>query len=199
MLLIAATSLTYAQFSFGVRAGVNIAKEKFTNTGMFSNSSKTGFNGGLAAKYMFAPKFGAAINFSYSTEGTKEKYTGTPVTTGTIYETYFNIPLMFQYLPVSNIYVEAGPQLGFLSSSKETFGTSTKNDIKKYYNSTDFRYCVGAGYLFTKQVPGLGLGARYNASFSKINKTSVGGGELKNQVFSIDVSYFISPKMFKKH
>ena len=133
----------------------------------------------------------------YSGEGTKEKATNNSGN-GHINESYVQFPLLVQYHSSIGLYAEAGPQLGIMLSSKETFA-GTAQDIKKYYHTADFRFPFGIGYEFPSSSPvrGLGVNARYSFSFSKINKDAVGGESLKNNVISIGAFYKIP--MLKKH
>ncbi len=185
------TMAAKAQLSYGLKAGVNVAEEHFSSD-QFTTSSHLAFNGGAFLNYQTKIPVSLQLELFYSSEGTKEtsKSSGTK---GTIREGYLNIPLLAQYKTPFGVYVETGPQLGFLLTSKEDFGTTTNDDIKKYYNSTDFSWCFGAGYeLLTGPAKGLGLNVRYAPGLTTINKEAVGGGKLKNNVLSIDLTYRFS-------
>ncbi len=186
-LLAACIATVNAQFSWGPKAGVNIARLSFTS-GNYKTSAQPGLYGGLFANYRLGNNMALQMEMLYSGEGTKEKSTVTS-SSGTIKKGFLHIPLLFQYSIVKGIYAEAGPQIGFLLSSKETYN-SNSNDIKRYYNGTDFRFPFGVGYQFEKgPVKGLGIGARYSFSLSKLNKVQVGGGDLKSHVFSLGAQY----------
>jgi len=176
-----------AQLSYGLKAGVNIAEEHFSNN-MFSTGSIIAFNGGAFINYKTTIPVSLQLEVLYSGEGSKETNKSTS-TSGHINEGYLNIPLLAQYKFPVGFYVETGPQLGFLLTSKETFGGIT-NTIKQYYKSYDFGWCVGAGYeMQAGPVKGLGLNARFVPGLIVINKDAVGGSKLKNSVISIDLTY----------
>jgi len=181
------TSSATAQFSFGPRAGFNLSKLSFSDDD-FTISFKPGFYIGGFAHYPLAKKMSLQGEVLYSSEGTKEKRISTNVS-GNITKSYLQIPVLFRYRFYGNFFAEAGPQLGFLLSSKEKWGSSNKNDIKKYYKSSDFRLPVGAGYNFKGNLDKLGVNIRYSFSLSHINAVTVGGGNLKNQVISIGAQY----------
>jgi len=186
------TAAANAQLSYGLKAGVNIAEEHFSNT-IFSSGTLAAFNGGALINYQTGLPIALQLEFAYSGEGTTE-VNKTTSGSGHINEGYFNIPLLAQYKTPVGLYVETGPQIGFLLSSKETFDGTT-NDIKKYYKSTDFGWCVGAGYeLLSGPAKGLGLNARYVPGLSVINKEVVGGTSIKNNVFSIDLTFRLPVK-----
>jgi len=181
-----------AQLSYGPRAGVNLAKLKFSSD-QFETKSVIGFTIGAFAKYKLSSPFDIQAEVFYSGEGTKEERSSSG-TKGTIRKGYLQIPVLAQYTIANGVFVEAGPQLGLLLSSKEKYG-SQKEDIKKYYNKTDFRVPVGVGYIFPESVcQGLRADLRYSFSFSKVNKVPVGGGELKNQVLGLGVFYTLPVK-----
>lgn len=186
-----------AQFSFGPKAGLNLAKLSFTSTN-YNTAFRPAFYAGLFANYQLNAQWAGQFEVLYSSEGGKEtlKANGTK---GHINEGYVQIPLLAQFHTRFGLFAEAGPQLGIMLSSKESFGSSSNIDIKMNYNTVDFRVPFGIGYEFPASSPvkGLGVNARYSFSFSKINKVVVGGGELKNQVISIGAYYKI-PMLKKK-
>jgi len=181
------TSFSRAQFSFGPKAGFNLSKLSFSN-GDFKTSFKPGFYFGGFAHYPLAEKMSLQGELLYSSEGTKEKRTNANIS-GYITKSYLHVPVLFQYRFYDNLYAEAGVQLGLLLSSKEKWGSGNKNDIKKYYKSSDFRLPVGVGYNFKDNLEKLGVNIRYSFSLSHINTVTVGGGNLKNQVISIGAQY----------
>ena len=186
-MLLLTTSLVRAQLSFGPKAGLSLAKLSFTAND-FKTSFKPGFYIGGFAQYVLAEKMSLQGELLYSSEGTKERRTNTDVS-GYITKSYLQVPVLFQYQFYDNLYAEAGPQLGILLSSKEKWGSQDKNDIKKYYRSTDFRFPVGIGYNFKDNLEKLGVNIRYSFSLSHINTKKVGGGNLKNQVISVGAKY----------
>lgn len=179
-------SVTSAQLSYGPKAGLNMSKLLFTNKD-FSTSFKPGFLIGGFANYRINEKMALQGEVFYSMEGTKEKRTSSG-TTGYISKSYLQVPLLFQYNVFNRFYAEAGAQLGILLSSKESWGNS-KNNIKKYYKTTDLRIPIGIGYSFDNKLNGLSADIRYSFSLTKINTIEVGGGSLKNQVISLGVQY----------
>ncbi|MFT3935124.1 MAG: porin family protein [Chitinophagaceae bacterium] len=186
-----------AQFSFGPKAGFNLAKISFSSAN-FKSSFLPAYYGGAFANYQYNAHWSAQLEVLYAAEGTKEKATNGQGS-GHINPAYLQVPLLVQYHLAMGLYAEAGPQIGFLLSIKETYANAT-NSIKQYYKSTDFRAPFGIGYQFpsTSKLQGLSVNARYSFSFSKINKDIVGGQDLKSQVISIGAYYKIPVKLFGK-
>ena len=192
-----------AQFTFGPKAGLNIAQMHFSSKN-YSTSPKPYFYGGLFGNYAINKSWSVQLEASYAGEGSSEKYVGSGAsseTKGHISEAFLQVPLLAQFHTSMGFFAEAGPQVGFLLSIKEIYGTSSNSNtnIKQYYNTVDFRVPLGVGYVFPESSPvkGLGVNARYSFEFSKINKTSVGGESLKNRVFSIGAFYKIPMKKKK--
>jgi len=178
-----------AQFSVGAKAGLNISKEKYSNTSVYSTGSHNFFTGGVFANYLFKKHFAAELGVHYSAEGTEENYksNGNPIT-GVVTIKRINIPLLFQYHTAVGAYLETGPQLGLLLSAKGDY-TNGKYDFKKYTQSTLMSWCVGAGYKLNKAVPGLGINLSYAAGLSRIDKGNVNAGKITGSTFSIRLFY----------
>ena len=92
---------------------------------------------------------------------------------------YLNIPVLFNYYVAQGLAVKAGPQVGYLLSSKipdfpNNWAMHTQPspepigewDIKDYCNKIDFSIPVGVSYEFC----GFVLDARYNIGISNIWK-----------------------------
>ena len=90
---------------------------------------------------------------------------------------------MAKYYVADKFSLEAGPQIGFLSSAKYVQGSSSAN-IKELYKSTDFGLSFGAGYDIAKKIA---VGVRYTAGLSNIS--SVSGVNQKNNNFAIALAY----------
>lgn len=95
---------------------------------------------------------------------------------------YLAVPLMLQYNFIPALHVEAGPELGFLLSSKVSgSGQSLKvTDQMKKFNAG---IAVGAGYYFTDNI---GLNVRYVAGLTNLDDSGVNA---KNNVFQAGLAY----------
>lgn len=105
--------------------------------------------------------------------------------------TYINIPVMLKYYVVEKFNIEAGPQIGFLTSAKtntkvQGYG-SDEQDVKDNFESVDFGLNFGVGYDFSEH---FFANTRYNLGLSNIAKTESGDDtKISNSVFSISVGY----------
>jgi len=209
---------------FGAKAGVNFANltMDYSGEGDFSedNAMKIGFHVGGLVEIKFSEKFALQPELLFSTQGTKTEssendgdgfVSSYEATTNLA---YVNIPIMVKFYPIPSLYIEAGPQVGFLVSAKEkaegsaTYTTfdgegnpitvtesfETDEDVKDFYKSIDFGINVGVGYEFTEN---LGANVRYNLGLSDISETpdefdDFGFGDLfktRNQVIQLSLAY----------
>jgi len=197
-LLVLAVSFTYAQKAeFGVKGGLNSSNFSGDTDGT-DFKSRVGFNVGVFAAIKLSEKITLQPEILYSTQGAKAENVTAPVDdilfTGDIKFnlSYINVPVMIKYYVADKFNLEAGPQIGFLTSAKTStkldgYSQSFDDDAKKYFESVDFGLNFGAGYDFTKNVS---AGVRYNLGLSNILKTEPGdNSESQNSVFSLSVGY----------
>jgi len=187
--------------TFGIKAGLNLAQFR-TNDYPAGNAPdvdwKKSANGGI---FMNAPlgAGGLAIQpeLLYSRQGSKMKQTTTvgTVTQTTEYDqdlSYITLPVMFQWKTAGGVYVETGPQPGYLIKAKQDGPGSTEADNKSSFDNFDLSWGAGIGY--TSRI-GLGIGARYNYGLTNTiedgggNNSSNSGPELKNSVIQVGLSW----------
>lgn len=91
---------------------------------------------------------------------------------------YLNIPVMVKFDFLKILYVEAGPQLGYLMTAKDG-----SEDIIDSFESTDVSVGVGAGVeIFNK----FDIGFRLNFGTTEIDKQGLGA---KNEVYQVGLTY----------
>ena len=189
---------------FGIKGGVNLDKmnaDGYSSASDFNSKMKTAFHGGVFVNVPLSTNFRFQPEVVYSNQGGKNSI-NTTIPTGTVtthYKSelnYINVPLMFQLQSTPGVFVELGPQFGYLLSAKNksTDNTSgsgnTEMDIKDQLEKWDIAAAGGIGYLSRI---GLGVNARYNYGFTNIlDKDFSGytsGTELKNRVWQVGLFY----------
>ncbi|TGD56782.1 porin family protein [Flavobacterium humi] len=159
---------------FGVKAGLNLANL----TGDLDDTSmKASFHVGGFAEIKISDKFAVQPEVLYSVQGAD-------VDGGTYEFSYINVPIMAKFFPIPQLSLEAGPQVGFLTSAKGKPDDGPDIDVKDFLKSTDFGINLGAGYNFTDH---FSAGLRYNFGLSNISDED--GGDIKNSVLSLSVGY----------
>jgi len=201
-LAVTASSLTFAQqtpssssnpVTFGVKGGMNVSSLS-KDEGLDDQKSKIGFNAGVFANIPVAESFSVQPEVLYSQYGAKADYTllGTKYSSSTKLD-YIAVPVMFQYNLIPNLYLEAGPEFGFLVSAKNKIknenngDSSTSDNYKDDLKTFNFGIGIGAGYYFT---PNFGLTARYVAGLTDVAKDRPNGSDaVKNNVFQVGLAY----------
>jgi hypothetical protein len=169
-----------AQVQFGVKAGANFST--FTGDNTDDAKTKVGFNAGALVALPLFNEFSLQPEVVYSGQGFKVSDQGI---SGTFNANYLNVPVLFKYNNPTGFFLQTGPQIGFLMSAKVKSGGQTE-DEKDLFNSTDFSWAFGLGYL-VKSV-NVGIDARYNLGLSNIAKDS-GDEKVKNSVFQVGLFY----------
>jgi len=161
------TTNTQAQdFSFGVKAGLNVSSLS-SNAGV-NYGSKPGFHAGVAAEIPFSD----AIYFQPEVLVTLQ---GTGSGLGNdINLFYLSVPFAVKYNIWDELHIEAGPQLGVLISDNiDVLDT----------NKLDLGVLVGAGYRLDDNFY---FQLRFNAGFINVIEDSTS----KNRVLQVSAIYF---------
>lgn len=172
-ILLFATVSSFAQTSFGAKAGINIANMAGDDAEDLDSRIAPYFGGfaniSLSEKLSFQPELLLSMKGAKITDDYVVKLT------------YLDIPLMVKLNLTESFMLEAGPQIGFNLAAKEEFDGDDE-DIKDAIKGTEFGLGFGAGYQMNS---GLGIGIRYNLGLSNILEN----GDAKNNVLQIGLSY----------
>ena len=165
----------YSQFViFGAKAGFNLST--VTGNAVIDSKFYPSFHVGGTANFLLNENFMIQPEVLYSGKGSKSS------DQGTFKYSYINVPVLLQYKTASGFFLEAGPQIGFLLSSKVKYDNGTNVDIKDYTKSTDYALVGGIGY---KSAMGIGAGARYDFGFFNIAEAGI----IRNKTIMITVFY----------
>lgn len=198
-----------APITFGVKGGMNISSLTDGNEDAYFNyerKAKIGFNAGVFANIPVSDKFSIQPEVMYNGLGSKIESTiffDIPSARMNGKETlslsYLSIPLMFQYNIIPDLYVEAGPEFGFLlggrsknelTQTSNLDGTSSTQSysgkIAMYmFNKFNFGIGLGAGYYFTQN---LAVTARFTAGITDVYKLN-NGDAVRNNALQIGLAY----------
>lgn len=94
---------------------------------------------------------------------------------------------------LGGLYVEVGPQLGYLAGSRSSIDSRTPlarvtADFAGSYPTFDVSYATGFGYQLTN---GLGLGLRYNGGFRHVLKGATADDTARNSAFQLSLSALV--------
>jgi hypothetical protein len=158
----------HAQFAFGIKGGANISN--VNSSGFSGTNSLVGFNAGAYLKVPLGHGLSLQPEVVYSSQGFKQSDGAGGTATYT--QGYVNVPVLLKYTHVTGVFIETGPQIGFLASAKAS-DQGVSVDWKKDLNSSDFSWVVGVGV----KIPAtpISLDARYNFGLSNIDNKSETG------------------------
>lgn len=194
-LLAAFSTVGFSQIRYGAKLGANISSLKFSDDeGMDLSSRISPLLGGFL-EYGLSDKFALQGELVYSNEGGKFSadtyFDGMeePINVDyTIKNSYLNIPLLAKYKFGNGLSLQAGPQFGFLMSSKlkmEAGGEEDEQDLKDDMESMNTSIALGAAYELES---GLGFDLRYNMGLSNVMK-DMGDETVKQNTLQISAFY----------
>jgi opacity protein-like surface antigen len=179
------------EVKLGAKLGLNLSSLRSD----MDFDSKIGFNLGVFAEINLSDKLIFQPELLYSTQGAslEESFDSNSFKVTNSVD-YLNIPLILKYGVTDKLFLEFGPQLGFLLSGKskyeETYGGETESeteDIKEFTNSIDFGLNFGVSFDIAENIM---IGARYNLGLSNIiDEEDSGDEKLQNSVFSLSLGY----------
>jgi hypothetical protein len=153
-------SIVNAQHAIGLKGGVNIA-----NLSGFEGRSRIGFHGGVFLHHTINSSWCFQPELLYSGEG--QRYWSNGVER-TLALDYIQLPLMIQYYPTSQLYFEAGPQVGVLVSAQDKVDEETGHlNVKDDFSAAQIALGVGLGFKATNQVI---LYGRYNFGLTDVTR-----------------------------
>jgi outer membrane protein with beta-barrel domain len=185
------------EVKFGMKGGMNLSSWVGDTRGV-GLSPRFGVNIGALAQIKLSENFDIQPEIFYSTQGTRFKNVYANVNNlsykGDIKWklSYLSIPVLFKYSADGKSFVEAGPQIGFLTSAKAStkltqYSPTIDQDVKNMFESVDFSLVIGVGYEITQH---LIADLRYNIGLTNIAKTEAGDDtKIRNSVFSLGVGY----------
>jgi len=164
LLMVAMLSLSFsianAQHAIGLKGGVNIA-----NLSGFEGRSRIGVHGGVFLHHTINSSWCFQPELLYSGEG--QRYWSNGVER-TLALDYIQLPLMIQYYPTSQLYFEAGPQVGVLVSAQDKVDEETGHlNVKDDFSAAQIALGVGLGFKATDQVI---LYGRYNFGLTDVTR-----------------------------
>ena len=187
----AVISVKAQNFHFGIKTGINLSKETKTEVERqveeFDNEFRKGFHIGGIVTYSINKQWELEGNLMYSQQGYKEHLFSIK-NNRTIYSirsNYINHPIAIKYYPLEHLYIEMGPQIGFLISKKHKI--QGEENITKYIplkpNHIDLSLFCGLGYKFSNNIL---LEARY---IHGLNNTYKNVALSQNRNIQISIGY----------
>lgn len=188
-------SYSQSQFAVGIKAGPNFANIDTDASVGEIYDSRTGWHAG-GFVLIKGEKFGFQPEVLFSQQGSKFKVSGNSKTLKQEFS-YVNIPLLFKFYTIAGLHLQAGPQIGFLTSAKREDLLGGDQDVKDRLKKTDVSLALGVGW----DLPfGLTVDGRYNWGLTDnddnyVTDSGAPVGQVKNQVWQVSVGY----KLFRSN
>lgn len=177
---------TAQKINFGIKAGLNMSM--LTGSKDQIISSNNGFFGGAILEYKILGKMAIQPELLFSAQGAKLESKDLTFSI-TRKMDYLILPIMVKYYIKSGLFVEAGPQAGFLISANQDVenritNISTSEDIKEATKDLDMAANVGIGYELLDKVV-----AQVRYCIGITNTSDLQNTNIKNGVFQLSVGY----------
>ncbi len=186
LVILITVNSTAQKINFGIKAGLNVSM--LTGNANEIMSSNNGFFAGTLLEFKILGKIAIQPELLFSAQGAKfESKNLTFATTRKM--NYLILPIMFKYYPKVGLFVEAGPQAGFLISANQDVenritNVTTSENLKEATKDFDMSANIGIGYdLFDKVV----VQVRYCIGLT--NTSTIENTDMKNGVFQLSVGY----------
>lgn len=147
------------QHTLGIKGGVNIA-----NLSGFEGNSRVSAHAGLFLHHTINRAWCFQPELLFSGEGQRYFDNGEE---RTLALNYIQLPLMIQYYPSPQIYLEAGPQVGVLVSAEDKSDGGAHINAKEDFTTAQIALGVGLGFKASGQVIFYG---RYNFGLTDVTK-----------------------------
>lgn len=172
-----------AHAQLGVKAGINAAVLDGENLGSTSTRYKTYYHAGVLYEMKVLGPVSIQPELLYSLQGSSIR---NAIGNYDARLHYLNMPVLAK-VTVGPVFVEAGPQLGFLVANDEANRTGGAAGYR--FRRTDFTLAAGGGL----KLGNLLLGARFNAGLDNVNNprdiTNLNDPRFKNRVLQAYVAY----------
>jgi len=187
------------EFTAGLKAGLNLSNlnQGQSNDGRYSSIASYHAGAFLNLKGRY---FGFQPELIYSRQGGIFSNSIYPINVDTRYD-YLNVPLMVKFYAFWGIYLQAGPQFGYLLSARKTTTedpngpnnlpnviTFVNGSIKSSQAQTDLSGSFGIGCDLPH---GFTFDARYNIGFVNVSSEH---GSIRNKTGMFSIGYkFVRP------
>ena len=150
LFLLTTSALHAQQFRGEITAGIAGSQVSGDQLGGFN---KAGVIGGIGVRITLNEHFEAGFRMLYFQKGSRQrlKNDGTDTSYYLLRLNYIEIPFTIRYHATKNIYIEAGPSLGRLVSSREEDANGELTFRQPFYNY-DLSITGSLGYSLTKRL-----------------------------------------------
>ncbi len=179
-----AVSVGFAQLSYGIKGGLNLAS--ISNTP--ASHVRPAFYAGAFADYRLNDLVDLGVELLYSAQGVNTRLDYIPDTKILTYRNdYLTLPVLAKVHITDDLSLDLGPQFGLLLSAKDKIEGQDPTDAMKYLNKFDLSAALGMTYNFGKVF----VQGRYTLGLTNEAKKKFeeGEGRMKNMVVQLGAGY----------
>ncbi|MCB0465981.1 MAG: PorT family protein [Aequorivita sp.] len=180
----------------GAKGGVNFST--YSGDDLGDVKSRTGFHIGGLVEVPISERFSVQPEVLFSSQGAKYDEEGTEGGVDYAYKVtqtldYIQVPVMAKFYVAEGFAIEAGPQVGFLASSKGeyegTLGGVTVSGDEDLDNVSSIDVSLGGGLSYRLPM-GVFFGARYNYGLTNLNDGDNSDNQkIHNNVLQLSAGY----------
>lgn len=160
ILLLSGLNYLKAQTEIGIKGGVN-----FSSVTELNGKDRVSAHGGIFLHNTLNNHWCIQPELLYSAQG--EKSIDENGVKNDLNLNYLQLPVMIQYYATKRIYLEAGPQIGYLLQANREGPVEDKASVKDNYKKVDVGINAGIGVWATKNI---GFYGRYNLGLMDVSK-----------------------------
>ncbi len=149
--------LASGQPQAGFKAGINSGHLEG-----FAGNGRQSFHAGVFVHYTLNKQWHFQPELIYS--GQTQRYIPNELEK-TLSIGYVELPLMIQYFPMRQFYLECGPQVGVLTHAIDKGEGENKLNVKRSFRNFNFGLDIGLGFLVSKR---LNVYGRYDLGLTDI-------------------------------
>ncbi len=176
----------FAQFSYGVKGGLNLSSVSNMDEEGVDVKMKPSFYLGAFAEYKVNDFFGVSPELVYSRQGVAAEYTDEVKVKLKYRLNYLNVPVLAKFYVLEGLSVDLGPQFGFLLNSKQYVKVGGEDETEDLEGVKGFDFSVGMG--LTYNFDQFFVQGRYNLGLTDIWKDNE-GDKARNNVIQFGVGY----------
>lgn len=182
-----------SKFTFGIKAGANLANIYDTKSEELSFDPKLGFAGGVFATIPLGNFLAIQPEVLFSQKGfrTSGNVFGIPISF-TRTTNFIDVPILLAVRPTNWLSLVAGPEFNFLISQHDNFksGNLSSNQEKQYDNDNIRKNILGVNFGFDINIKQFVISPRGSIDFqdNKGDGTST-DPRYKNAVFQLTLGY----------
>ncbi|NMM48197.1 porin family protein [Marinigracilibium pacificum] len=182
--IILPTGINAQDIGIGIKGGMNFAT--INSSTNFDN--RTGYQAGVYLRFGKSSRLAIQPEILYNTKGASFQDEEIKID-------YLSVPVLVKFGVIGPLYIEAGPQISFLTNSVREVDTGDKQALEDFMKSSEWAIVAGVG----AEVGRFQLSARYDWGISEIDdgfqfEDLYADNSFKNSTFTLSVGFQLNKR-----